>query len=315
MLGRGVAEAVRGRSSRSLFSEEVVEAARAADAFVLNLECCVSDRGEPWPDPHKPFFFRAPPEAVDALVDLGVDCVTLANNHALDFGEVALLDTFRHLDDAGITWAGAGRDVERAQAPALLDVAGLRVAVIGVTDHPYDFSATTERAGVAYAELRLGRLPDWLHGAIATDADVVVVTPHWGPNMVAEPVGHVRLVGPQLVEAGATLVAGHSAHVFHGVQGPLLWDLGDFVDDYAVHPSLRNDLGLLWFVTLDATGPSRVEALPLKLDYCHTRVADGDDAAWIERRFVDACRAFGTEAGVQGGRLVAEAGPPSTATE
>ncbi|HEU4943381.1 MAG TPA: CapA family protein, partial [Gaiellaceae bacterium] len=67
MLGRGVAEALASRPPEALFSPEVVAAVREADLFVLNLECCISERGTPWPDPRKPFFFRAPPEATDAL--------------------------------------------------------------------------------------------------------------------------------------------------------------------------------------------------------------------------------------------------------
>ena len=116
----------------------------------------------------------------------------------------------------------------------------------------------------------------------AADAEVVLVTPHWGPNMTSEPVRHVRRAADALVDAGATLVAGHSAHVPHGVAGPVLYDLGDFLDDYRVDPRLRNDLGLLFLVTLDGHGPIRLEALPLKLEFCHTRLASGEDAAWLE---------------------------------
>ena len=79
--------------------------------------------------------------------------------------------------------------------------------------------------------------------------------------MTSAPVGHVRRAATALVGAGATLVAGHSAHVPHGVAGPVLYDLGDF-DDYRVDPRLRNDLGLLFLVTLDGRGPVRLEALP-----------------------------------------------------
>jgi poly-gamma-glutamate synthesis protein (capsule biosynthesis protein) len=74
-----------------------------------------------------------------------------------------------------------------------------------------------------------------------------------------------------------------------------LFDLGDFVDDYARDPFLRNDLGLLWFVTVDATGPRRVEAVPLKLEYCNTRLATGDDLRWISERFRAACGEMGTD--------------------
>ncbi|HET6812537.1 MAG TPA: CapA family protein, partial [Actinomycetota bacterium] len=114
---------------------------------------------------------------------------------------------------------------------------------------------------------------------------------------------HVRRAAAALVDAGATLVAGHSAHVPHGVAGPVLYDLGDFLDDYRVDPRLRNDLGLLLLVTLDGRGPVRLEALPLKLGFCHTRLATGEDAAWTRRRFRSACAALGTTVDQDADRL------------
>jgi poly-gamma-glutamate capsule biosynthesis protein CapA/YwtB (metallophosphatase superfamily) len=308
MLGRGVAQALSTSSPASLFAPEVTEAAGGADLFVLNLECCISERGRPWPTPGKPFFFRAPPIAAEALAAIGVDCVTLANNHALDFGEEALADTLDHLAGAGIAWTGAGLDVDRARAPAVLEAAGFRLAVLGVTDHPTDFAAGPDRPGVAWADLREGTL-GWLDDAVRearAAADAVLVSPHWGPNMTPQPVPHVREAARALVGAGAALVAGHSAHVFHGVSGRVLFDMGDFIDDYAVDPVLRNDLGLLFLVNVSPDGPERLEAIPLRLDYCHTRLADGEDARWIRRRFRLACKALGTEVEERAGRLVAE---------
>ena len=304
MLGRGVADRLGTAPPSSLVAPEVVGAAAEADGFVLNLECCISDRGAPWPDPAKPFFFRAPPVAVETLMHLGVGCVTLANNHALDFGAEALLDTLERLDVAGIAHVGAGPDVESARAPAMIHAGGVRLGVLGVSDHPEDFAAGRERPGIAFADLRRG-LPGWLvEGIQALDADAVLVTPHWGPNMTPSPVPHVREAAGALVEAGATLVAGHSAHVIHGATERVLFDLGDFLDDYAVDPGLRNDLGLLWLVDLDARGPVRLEAVPLRLDYCVTRVARGEDAAWIGRRFREACAELGTEVREEDERLV-----------
>jgi poly-gamma-glutamate synthesis protein (capsule biosynthesis protein) len=133
--------------------------------------------------------------------------------------------------------------------------------------------------GIAYAELRRG-LPTWLVDAICeVDADAVLVTPHWGPNMAERPLCSTRAAASELLEAGATLVAGHSGHVFQGIEARVLYDLGDFVDDYRTDPTCRNDLGLLWLVTLDERGPRSLEALPLKLGYCQTRQAIGKDAA------------------------------------
>jgi poly-gamma-glutamate capsule biosynthesis protein CapA/YwtB (metallophosphatase superfamily) len=309
MLGRGVGVRIHDVGPRALFSDGVKDVVSDADLVVLNLECCVSDRGHPWPG--KRFHFRAPPKAVDALAWLGVDCVTLANNHALDFGYAALSDTVEHLTGAGIRAVGAGADQAASRAPVVLEAGGLRVGVLGMTDHPADYAAGPKHPGVAHADLRHG-VPEWTTLAIddlSSMTDVVLVTPHWGPNMTPEPVPHVRSAAPVLTAAGATLVAGHSAHVFHGVAGNVLYDLGDLIDDYAVHPLLRNDLGLLFLVTVDAAGPQRVEAVPIVLRPGYTRLARRPEQHWIAERFTESCEALGTEIERESDRLVVRRRP------
>lgn len=306
MLGRRVADALSRQPPDALFSDQVVDALRGVDLFVLNLECCISDRGERWPDPNKPFFFRAPPVAVDVLRHLGVDCVTLANNHALDYGRIALLDTIDLLSAAGVETVGAGRDLEQARRPVILERNGFRLLIVGLTDHPVEYRADIGLPGVAYADLRSG-VPDWVFESMTEgDADAILVTPHWGPNMTRRPVPDVVRAADALVERGATLVAGHSAHVFHGVSGRVLYDLGDFIDDYAVDPRFRNDLGLVFLVDLTPRGPVRIEAIPLALDFCHTRLARGEETQWISQRFVSACAELGTGVQTVDGRLVIE---------
>jgi poly-gamma-glutamate synthesis protein (capsule biosynthesis protein) len=297
MLGRGVAERLADDPNHTLFDAELVDIIREADLFVLNLECCVSARGRPTPG--RVFHFRAPPWAADLLAGLGVDCVSLANNHALDFGPDALLDTLSHLDAAGVRVVGAGTNVERARAPVVLAAGGSRLAVVALSDHPDGDAARADRPGIAYADLRNG-FPDWL--TPLPEADAVLVTPHWGPNMKAEPRDYIRCAAQEMLASGATLIAGHSAHVFHGVAPRVLYDLGDFIDDYRTEPDLRNDLGLLFLVELDG---DRLEGIPLKLQFAHTRLARGDEAEWIERRFTAACAAFGTDVSEEDGRLVA----------
>jgi Bacterial capsule synthesis protein PGA_cap len=128
-------------------------------------------------------------------------------------------------------------------------------------------------------------------------ADAVLVTPHWGPNMRPAPSRRLRAAASALRQAGATLVAGHSAHVFHGVGwgrgGPLLYDLGDALDDYAVDARLRNDLGVLalWRPG-DVEAP--LELVGLQLDYCRTELAYRGDADWIAARLADACPQLGS---------------------
>jgi poly-gamma-glutamate capsule biosynthesis protein CapA/YwtB (metallophosphatase superfamily) len=291
MLGRGVAQELAKRPPQSLVSPELAELTREADICIVNLECCISERGEPVP---KVFNFRAPPQAVETLVHLGVDCVTLANNHVLDFGVDALLDTFRHLSAAGIRWAGAGEDVEQARAPVVLK--GL--PIVAFCDHAAGFAARRDRPGIAGADIRRD-LPDWLLESAAG----ALVCPHWGPNMSPAPLPHVRAAARRLGDLGATLVAGTSAHIFQGVEADVLYDLGDFIDDYVVDPKLRNDHGLLFLVDLEPGGLRRIEVVPIRLEYAYTRLARGEEADWIRQRFRMACAELGTEAREEQRRL------------
>jgi poly-gamma-glutamate capsule biosynthesis protein CapA/YwtB (metallophosphatase superfamily) len=354
MVGPGVGEALERQAPGAFFSPEIVEAAQEADFRIVNLECSISARGSRWPAPRKPFFFRAPPRAVEILNHLGVDCVTLANNHSLDYGYDALVDTFQHLRSAGIEWVGAGPDLARARAPVVLERGPLRLAVVGFADQAAEYAATTDRPGTAVADFR-GGVPAWLSETLAEarrEADTILLTPHWGPNFTSEPSREIRAAAAAL-RTQATLIAGHSAHAFHGVEGNVIYDMGDFLQTYAgtravnslavrvarraqrefkgiwrelrvpkqelLHrllgrarllllearaSRLRDDLGLLFLVTLDINGPTRLEALPLKLAHSHTRLAKGEDAVWIGRRFRRACRQLGTTVADEGGRLV-----------
>ena len=308
MLGRKVAERLATDPGSALIADELEEVVREVDHFILNLECCVSARGTRIPNPDKRFFFRAAPAAGERLAAMGVSCVTLANNHVLDFGADALHDTLMHLQAAGIATAGAGADVAAARAPAMLQGGGLRVRVVSIADHPYTYAAGEGRPGIAFADLRRTEIPAWLRelSSSGPDVDLVIVSPHWGPNMRAAPVAHVRRAAAALESAGATLIAGHSAHVPQGFSGRTLFDLGDFIDDYAVDPILRNDLGLLWVVTLDVGGPSRVEGVPVRLDVAHTRRASDIEATLLFALLEERCAALGSTVRREGERLVFE---------
>jgi len=307
MLGRLVGEQLRTRAPVSLWSEELVAVFGEADLAIVNLECCISERGAPWDPGRKAFHFRAPPAAVEALAAAGVRAVWLANNHALDYGPPALLDTFDRLAGAGIVWVGAGRDRDEARRGAELEVAGVKIGLVGVADHPADFSAGPDQPGIAWAALQGGTVPGWLLDEVRRlrgGCDLVLVGLHWGPNMRAEPLPHHPRVARELLAAGADAVAGHSAHVFQAIEligdRPVCYDLGNLLDDYAVDEGLRNDLGILalW------RPHERLELVPLKLEFCHTRLASDEDHAWVVQRMTDACRARGAEPRIQAGRLV-----------
>jgi poly-gamma-glutamate capsule biosynthesis protein CapA/YwtB (metallophosphatase superfamily) len=300
MLGRMVAAALERQAPETVWALELRELARSLDLVVCNLECCISSRGQPTTlIEGKPFFFRSPPVAVEALTAMNIRAVGLANNHALDFGEEALGDTLELLRDAGIASAGAGFGHDAARAVAIVPAGGLRVGLIAITDHPAEYAAAPGRWGVSLAIMRQ-EPPSWLLEQIAAareDCDLLIVFPHWGPNMATSPARWQQRAAARLCAAGADLVAGHSAHLFHGVGwngGPVLFDLGDVLDDYMVDRRLRNDLGVL-AIWRPHTEP-QLELVGLRLEYCHTRLAEGADAEWIAARLTRACRELGTAA-------------------
>jgi poly-gamma-glutamate capsule biosynthesis protein CapA/YwtB (metallophosphatase superfamily) len=298
MLGRKVGETLTAATAREVWSPALREVLEACDAVVCNLECCISERGRRTRAIRgKPFFFRAPPAAVIALGAAGISVAGLANNHALDFGPDALLDTLGHLCDAGIEPAGAGPDEGSARRGTVVDAGGLRLAVLALSDHPSEYAAAENSPGIAYDPLSRGP-PDWAArelGRLREEADLVVAFPHWGPNMTVHPSPPHRACAEELLGAGADIVAGHSAHVFHGIErhpgGLALYDLGGALDDYAAHPDLRNDLGLL--VLWRPGGTPEVELVGLNLDFCRTTLTDGPDADWVHARLELACGELG----------------------
>jgi poly-gamma-glutamate synthesis protein (capsule biosynthesis protein) len=315
MLGRQVADTLARIPPEAVWSPALRDLVAAECAGVVcNLEGCLSARGERTRRiPGKPFFFRGPPKAVESLRAVGVRAVGLANNHALDYEVDALADTLDLLAHADIATVGAGPDDAAARRPATFEVelppvatpsgvgepCHLRVALVAVSDHPAEFAAGPGTPGIAWADLRAG-LPEWMAAAIADardQADVVVAFPHWGPNMSPRPGRWQRRLAAELLVAGADLVAGHSAHVFHGVgRGrdgqPILFDLGGAVDDYAIDPQLRNDVGLL-ALWRPGSEPD-LELVALHLRHAQTDVAAGAEADWAAARLADASRRLGT---------------------
>lgn len=184
-----------------------------ADLGILNLETAIGRGGTP--EPGKRFVFQAPPSAYDALAAAGVDVVTMANNHALDFGWSAP-------GGGPPQVVGLGRDADAAFRPALSDVRGTTVATLGATiagtdptaDPTGHWAATADRPGTADA-IDPARLLRAVRAADAS-ADVVVVHVHWGVQGEACPDRRQRTLARRLVDAGADVVAGSHAHRLQG---------------------------------------------------------------------------------------------------
>lgn len=302
MLGRAVNETIPGRPPETFWGD-VLPVLRAADAVFANLECTITEHERRWSRTRKMFHFRADPAAVDVLAAGNVRFVSLANNHVLDFEEQGLRDTLRHLDAAGIAHAGAGRDLEEAARPAMVDVAGFKVGVISLTDNEPLFAAKPGRPGTYYTKIRadpetLGPIAERAARLRAEGANLVVLSAHWGPNMVAHPRPRFQSFARAVLEAGVDLFHGHSAHVFQGVElrneGLILYDTGDFLDDYIVDPELRNDWSFVFLVEADETGLRRLRLIPVKLGFARVDLAAGAEFEAIVELMRERSAGFGT---------------------
>ncbi len=314
MLGRTVAERIAERGFGEPWGD-VMPFLRESDLFLVNLECALTRATRRWSDGQfKPFHFRAEPEVVETLRLAGVDFVSLANNHAADFGMEGLLETVRVLDEAGIAHAGAGANAEAASAPAWLSAGELRVGVVAFADHPEEWAAGPGTPGINYIPISteaavMRRVEAAIHAA-RQDCDFVVFTIHWGPNMRARPTSDFRKFARAVLSAGADLFWGHSAHLVQGVEfgdgNLILYDTGDFVDDYAVDSELRNDLSALFRVTIRPPQVAGLEAIPVAIQDMRVNVARGTQRARFLRHLTTLCSEMGTRVAQQ------ETGPALT---
>ncbi|HSA54966.1 MAG TPA: CapA family protein [Gemmatimonadaceae bacterium] len=302
MLGRLVNDIVRENGWAYPWGD-LPPMLQTLDAFFINLECALTRRVEKWRNGYvRPFHFRADPEAVEALRAGRVDFAGIANNHIGDFGLDGLLDTIATLDRARIAHAGAGRDLGAARAAAVVPVHGLRVAVVAFADYPDTWAAGESTPGlnftpVSVADEHFAPVADAIARA-RHGADLVVLSMHWGPNMREHPPEAFRHFAHRVIDAGVTIFWGHSAHILQGIEfrnhGVILYDTGDFIDDYAVDPELRNDLGALFVVRALPHAVAELSLVPVHIDHMRVNRATGADRTWVVRRMEVLCGEFGS---------------------
>lgn len=253
---------------------EVIERMQAADVMMLNNEFAYSNRGAPIEE--KQFTFRARPETVAYLNDMGVDLVSLANNHAYDYGPEALTDTLDTLRDAEIPYVGAGRNIDEARKPIYYIVGDIKIAFVSATqierlDVPDTKGATEDSPGV-FRCWNGNKLMETVREA-AENSDFVVAYIHWGTENVAELDWAQLKQAPELVEAGADLVIGDHPHclqpigVIRGV--PVIYSLGNFWFN-----SKTLDTGMVE-VVIDETGIVSYQFVPCIQSGCRTTLLEG----------------------------------------
>lgn len=267
----------RGGKIEGSLSADLLSEMKGADILMVNNEFAYSGRGIPMEG--KAFTFRSRPENVELLHEMGVDIVSLANNHVYDWGEDALFDTLDTLKNAEIPYVGAGRNLDEAAEPFYYKANGRIIAFVSATqvernEHPDTRGATEVTAGTfrCFSQEEFDRLLQVI-GEADANADMTVVYIHWGTENTDELHWAQEWQAPEMVKAGADLIVGDHPHCLQGI---------DFIDGIPVFYSMGNfwfnskslDTGLLK-VTLDEAGGLVCQFLPALQHDCRTDLASG----------------------------------------
>jgi poly-gamma-glutamate synthesis protein (capsule biosynthesis protein) len=290
------------------------------DVKVINLETSVTTSAEHWEG--KGIHYRMNPQNVACLTAARIDCCSLANNHVLDWGYAGLTETLETLRKAQINSAGAGQDLQGAEAPAVVKVEGKgRVLVFSyglpTSGIPVSWGASEDRPGVNL----LGDLSDGAVRrikqsveAVERQGDIIVLSIHWGSNWGYDiPPEQVAFAHKLIDDAGVDVVHGHSSHHVKGIEvykdRPVLYGCGDLINDYegiGGYESFRDDLGLMYFATIDSsTGRLvRLQMTPMQTKHLRANRASRADALWLRDTLSREGKQFGTRVEVDQGNTL-----------
>lgn len=261
-------------------SADLLKEMTDADIFMLNNEFTYTSRGEPTAE--KQFTFRADPETADYLLDMGVDIVSIANNHTYDYGEISLLDTVDTLADMEMPYVGAGRNIDEASRPFFFETDGLRIGFLSATqierlENPDTKGATPDSPGVF--RCWDGTLLYEKTAETAKECDFLVVYVHWGSENTDELDWAQKDQALKLAQSGADLIIGDHSHCLQGidvVEGvPVFYSLGNFL-----FSSKTLDTCLVKAVIEDGK-ISRLQFLPAIQQGCRTQLLTGEEKARV----------------------------------
>ena len=212
-------------------SPELIQIMQDADIMCLNNEFTYSMNGSPMPS--KMYTFRANPSRVSVLQEMGVDIVTLANNHVYDYGKQALLDTFTTLKDAGIDYFGAGENLEEAMKPVYYEIDGKTIAFVGAS-RAEKYKLTPQATETDPGILRCYDTELFLEVIREADAnaDFVIAVVHWGTEYSYDLESVQLSTGKEYLDAGADAIIGGHSHCLQGMEyydgKPIIYSLGNY---------------------------------------------------------------------------------------
>ena len=240
MLGRGVAMRLNGDFIKPFI--ETADFLNSADITFANLECSISSRGTRLIG--KGYWLQAPYEALEGVLYAGIDIVNIANNHILDFNEIAMTDTIEALQQNNIKYIGAGANLNEARQSVVFDIEGTKVGFLGYSDfYQYGYGIPGQK------ELRYLEATDNISGIaplkfdlieqdiinLRESVDYLIISLHWGVEESHHVPEEQREFAYKILDAGADAILGHHPHQLQGIEiyngKPIIYSMGNFIFD------------------------------------------------------------------------------------
>ncbi|HBR70753.1 TPA: poly-gamma-glutamate biosynthesis protein [Candidatus Dependentiae bacterium] len=273
---------------------------QSTDFNFVNLETTLTTSEKIVP---KTFNFKSDPGHASCLTLANIQGVNIANNHILDFSEEGLIETLNSLDSQNIKHIGAEKNLEEASAPIIIEKNGIKIGFLGYADYPKDWAATSISPGINY--IRIGDINRIKHdiSQLKKAVDIIVASMHWGPNMRTHPTQEFINFAHEIIDAGADIFHGHSAHIFQGIEKYknklIFYDMGELIDDYAVDPILRNNCSIFALITLNKKELISFKVVPLFIDHMQVNKAKDKNHEWIAQRIKKLSEEFNTEVHIE----------------
>lgn len=277
MLSRGVAGKMRAKGMGYPFLK-VRDYLKTGDIVFGNLETSIAEgrkvvSGE--------MLFRADPGSEIALKDSGFNIVSLANNHTPNFGQKALLETFDYLNEAEVSYCGAGENSEEANQPAFIEKKGMVFAFLCYNDNdvvPSSYEAGENRAGTAFMNIK--KMENAVYLAKGW-ADFIIVSMHSGTEYTEKINQSQSSFAHAAIDAGAEMVIGHHPHIIQKAEiyngKYILYSLGNFIFDQMWAIYTRE--GMIAKIIFSSKGVEKIEFTPVLIDdYSQPRIVEGEEA-------------------------------------
>ncbi|MBE9536679.1 MAG: CapA family protein [Proteobacteria bacterium] len=281
------------------------------DVKIINLETAITKSDDYWRG--KGINYRMHPGNIPAIKSAGIDVSVLANNHVLDWGYTGLEETLETLKKANIKYAGAGRNLKEAEAPAVIEVEGKGRVIIfsyglGTSGIPVSWAASGKKAGVNLLKEPSDKAVRQIKASVEKmkqEGDVVIASIHWGGNWGYHIPSEERGLAHKLIDdTGVDVIYGHSSHHVKGIEvykGKLIiYGCGDFLTDYegiSGHEEFRDDLGLMYFASVDpSTGMLvQLQMIPTQVKHFKVNRASVADVLWLKDTLNREGKKFGTQ--------------------